>query len=177
MTSPRIYTARRRTLQNHDALPDTNTNSITVPSDYGSDIEIDAELLAVSAEATRTKEGDAHSDYGSDFDIEGEAILEDLLGELEGRPGADKEEGGGDGRGVAFVPLAVPPGRKRRSQESLGETIYFSCESEVGAGDVVCGNTGEAQEEGEGEGGGRTHIARKFVILVVEVSDESGLTS
>jgi hypothetical protein len=151
MTNPRIYTARRRTLQQNDTSLPANRNSIKVPSDYGSDIEIDTDLLSASAQV-RTKEGDAHSDYGSDFDIEGEAILDNLLGELEGRPGVDKEEDGDD-RGVAFVP--------KGSQDSTGATTYFSCESR--AEEVVCGQTSEIEEEDRGR---RTHIARKFATPV-----------
>jgi hypothetical protein len=157
MTPPRIYTAKRRSLQSHDnnnnALPDAPTNTITVASDYGSDIEIDTDLLAVSAEAkVRVGElGDAYSDYGSDFDVEGEAILEDLLGELEGRPGGDRIEEE-DGRDVAFV---LP-----RSAES--STTYFSCESRVVGGEGVC-EEGESQEEARGGGG--TDFTRKFVVL------------
>lgn len=151
MTPPRIYTAKPRSLH-HNALPAPNTNtSITVPSDYGSDIEIDTELLAVSSQ-TRSKEVGLGSDYGSDFDIEGEAILEDLLGEVEGRTG-------GDERGVAFLPAAAA------GRESLGTTAtFFSCEETLGEG--VCGGERkrEAQEDGEESGsrGPRREIVSKF---------------
>lgn len=157
MTPPRIYTAKRRSLHNHHDVSQTISEnlSITVPSDYGSEVEIDTELLAVSVEAVRKKEGDGFSDYGSDFDCEGEAILEDLLGSIEVRPWADREdEEEGDGRGVAF--LSAGSRRRRRRRESSGTTgTFFSCEERV------CGSTREAKEDG-GEGGGK-QLARKSV--------------
>jgi hypothetical protein len=149
MTTPRIYTARRRTLHDHDALPDTITLSIPEPSNYGSDIEIDTDLLAANADA-RTKEIDACSDYGSDFDIEGEAILDGLLEELEGRLELVKEEDG-DTRSVAFMP--------KTSQENTGATTDLSCVSK--AAQMVCDETGNCKEN---EGGKRTWVTRKCVF-------------
>lgn len=160
MTPPRIYTAKRRSTNflNHsnNVLPVPNAHpSITVPSDYGSDIEIDTELLADSREKEKRlkekeTEGDLDlgSDYGSDFDIDGEAILEDLLGEIEGGSG-------GDERGVAFLPTA--------GRESLGTTAtFFSCEEGVCDGE----GEGETQEDGQegGNGRARREIVSKFCV-------------
>lgn len=150
---PRIYTAKRRSLH-HNALPSPDTNSsLTIPSDYGSDIEFDTDLLAASAQArSREKEKDFGSDYGSDFDIEGEAILEDILGNIEGRAG-------GDERGVAFLPTLAAGGR-----ESLGTTAtFFSCDETIG--EELCGDEGKrkTQEDGqEGGGGAKRNIVGKF---------------
>lgn len=166
MTSPRIYTAKRRStnLLNHsnNILQAPNTHpSITVPSDYGSDIEIDTEVLADSREKEKRlkekekeTEGDLDlgSDYGSDFDFEGEAILEDLLGEIEGGLG-------GDERGVAFLSNAAAGGR-----ESLGTTATFSsCE------EGVCGGEGEGETQEGGSGRVRREIVSKFCVLVLVV--------
>ncbi|TLD35389.1 putative tripeptidyl-peptidase [Venturia nashicola] len=156
--SPRVYTAKRRSLH-HNALPSPDTkSSTTVPSDYGSDIDIDTDLLTVSAQA-RSKETDLGSDYGSDFDIEGEAILEDLLGEVEGRTG-------GDERGVAFLPTLSAGGR-----ESLGTTAtFFSCDETVGEGLRDDEEQKEAQEDGaEREDGG----ARREIVIALDSKKSS----
>ncbi|KAE9987690.1 hypothetical protein EG328_001923 [Venturia inaequalis] len=158
---PRIYTAKRRSLHDN-ALPSPNKNtSITVPSDYGSDIEIDTDLFTVSAQArSGGRETDSGSDYGSDLDLEGEAILEGLLEEIEGRAG-------GDERGVAFLPAAAG-GRER---ESLGTTAtFFSCDE--GVGEELCDDEGkrEAQEDGE-ESGDRG--ARREIVISSDCTNTS----
>lgn len=136
---------------------------LIVRSEYGNDIDIDTDwqLQTVGAQA-RSKELELGSDYGSDFDIESEAILEDLLGEIEGRPDGNEE---GDGRDVAFLPKA--------GRHSLGTTAkFFSCESTIS--EELCGDERKRQTSQDGKqvgsGGARREIVSKsrgFVVVVV----------
>ncbi|QDS78073.1 hypothetical protein FKW77_003616 [Venturia effusa] len=159
MTPPRIFTAKRRstnTCSRNHVIP--SDSRIAVSSEYGSDIEIDTELLSVVSVQARSKEVDLGSDYGSDFDIEGEAILEEILGEIEGRPDGDEDA---DARGIAVLSNAA-------GRDSLGTTAtFFSCESTLG--EELCSDEreGETQEDGEEDGSGR---ARREIVTDSQLS-------